>query len=438
MRRYGENEFSRRSETRSTGLVEIAFRGFTPQKELDCMISPAVDAPCGAKEEKLSVRDWVLLPLTGLLSLCILAGSAEVIARYRFSASRTSKESCLVLNDPSTGIRGIPNSTCWEKGPEDQLVEYKFDRCGYRSALQCGPKPPGTYRIVMTGSSLAMGERVPMEQTLAALLPQQLSERTGQKIELYDEGMAMSFPRATVQRFNDVLAQKPDMVLWVLSPVDVENAAYLYAENAAMKSNRAAWMWHRLKEAIATDSIPDAIRTHVDATRTALMLRHLLYENESADEYVNSYLAGPDRNTGFLKANPSPEWQERLKEFERSAADIEVRTNAAGATFAAVLLPLRAQAAMISTGTWPAGYDPYKLGREMRAIVESHGGIWIDVLPDFREVQSPERYFFPVDGHPDARAHAIFSRLIAAKLTSGATPVLKPRPQIESAADRDK
>jgi hypothetical protein len=88
---------------------------------------------------------------------------------------------------------------------------------------------------------------------------------------------------------------------------------------------------------------------------------------------------------------------------------------------------------MISVGEWPADYDPYKLDEEVRAIIESHGGIYIDILPDFRAVPNPERHYFPVDGHPDAAGHAMIAGMLAKELTSGAVPALKASPVSQSA-----
>lgn len=91
----------------------------------------------------------------------------------------------------------------------------------------------------------------------------------------------------------------------------------------------------------------------------------------------------------------------------------------------AVYVPNRAQAAMISMGKWAAGYDPYKFGEELRAIITRHGGTYIDILPGFRSLPNPGQYYFPVDGHPDARGHAIISGFLAREITSGAVPALK-------------
>jgi hypothetical protein len=65
------------------------------------------------------------------------------------------------------------------------------------------------------------------------------------------------------------------------------------------------------------------------------------------------------------------------------------------------------------------------LGAELQRVVESHGGIYIDILGDFRTVPNPEKYYFPVDGHPNADGHAAISRFLAMGLTGGAIPALR-------------
>jgi hypothetical protein len=100
-------------------------------------------------EAKLPRRDWILLPLISLLTICFLAASSESLSKRMFSESKTSAANgCLVKNDPLGGIRGIPNTVCWEKTAEGLLSEYRFNGCGHRAGVECGPKPAGTYRIV--------------------------------------------------------------------------------------------------------------------------------------------------------------------------------------------------------------------------------------------------------------------------------------------------
>jgi hypothetical protein len=383
-------------------------------------------------EAKLPRRDWILMPLISLLTIGILACSTEVIARRVFGGSTTLMKNCMVMDDPSTGPRAIPNTACWEKTPESQLVEYKFNSCGHRAGMECLPKQLGTYRIVMTGSSLALGEGVQREQTFAALLPAELSQETGRKVELYNESMGWGFPRSVSLRFNEVLAAKPDLILWILTPGDIEGASLIvYSSSAESRLQGSLTLperaWLHMKSAFTSESYRAAASELFNRTRTALLLRHFLYQSQS--QYVTAYQMVSDEEGGFLKADPSPSWREHLKQFDSDAAAMEGRAEAAGVPFVAVLVPIRAQVTMISMGKWPAKYDPYRLNDRLRSIITRNGGVYLDILPDYRDIPNPELGYFPVDGHPNAEGHKTIADLLAKALTSGAVPALRVDPQ---------
>jgi hypothetical protein len=398
------------------------------------------------KETNLPRRDWVILPLLGLLTIVLMASSTEFAARQLFSQSKTTNETCL-FPDLSNGVRAIPNSVCWEKAPEDGWVEYKFDSCGYRSGMTCGPKSPGTYRLVAIGSSTAMGARVAFDKTMAALLPKELSRLTERRVELYNEGMGFGFARSTALRFSNVLAAKPDLILWVLTPLDVDFATYPMPETPSEGPERAAGVRTHIGDRSIRTLIMDTVHERIGNIESGIALRHLLYEHESQKNYIQSSLAltrgdhphslSVYEDTGFLNARLDPRWELHLREFDTYATDVEAKAKAANVPLVAVLVPNRAQAAMLSLGEWPPGYDPYKLDDEVRAIIERHGGTFIDILPDFRTVPNPERHYFPVDGHLDANGQAMISGFLAKALTSGAVPALKatPTPQIASAKE---
>lgn len=410
------------------------------------MTQSSAGDPGNVPEAKLPPRDWILLPLLGLMTLVLMAVSSESIARRFFGESKTSLNNCLVLNDAATGVRGVPNSVCWEKIPESPRIEYRLDCSGFRTGMACGPKPPGTYRIVMMGSSVAMGERVPIENTFATLLPKEISQQAGRRVELYNEAMGYGFPRNTVLRFNDVLAGKPDMILWVLTLMDVKLAGFLYPENPSKKPEHPSSSQPRLMDSLK-NSLKEAVRAHagnpVAGTLTAL--RHIVYQHQSQSQYIQSYLTLPQGAEGFwdagpeaLRAQPSPEWQAHLRAFEHSAVDVERMASAAGVPLVAVLVPNRAQAAMISMGKWPPGFDPYTIDRELRFIITSHGGIYIDILPDFGAIPNAERHYYPLDGHPDAGGHAIIAGFLAKELGGGAVSELSVAAHAQSTSQAEK
>jgi hypothetical protein len=361
--------------------------------------------------------------------------SMERLARRTFSQTPHDKKgsgggSCFVM-DPATGVRGVPNCVFLEEKIEIQPVEYRLNSCGHHASMDCGPKAPDIYRIVMTGSSFAEGADVPIEKTFGTLLPAELSRQTGRKVELYNEAMSFRGPLNVGARFNEILAAQPSAILWILTPHDIEDVWLGYDPQETLSF--AERVRAQVKQASTKRPLPDAaldmlrisrasLATLWGKTASGVLMMHFLYRNPI--EYVKFYLMG-GVSTRFLQERPDPEWQYYLRQFNNSAAYVEDQAKAAGVPLVAVLVPNRAQAAMISMGQWPAGYDPYKLDNELRTIITSHGGVYIDILPDLRAVPHAEQGYLPVDGHPNADGHALLTKLLAKELTSGAVPALR-------------
>jgi hypothetical protein len=390
----------------------------------------AADVGC-ANRAKLPRRDWILLPILSLLTMCLLAGSVELCGHKMFARIPTVGENCLVVSDPSIGARGIPNCVIWEKIAEGQPTEYRFNSSGYRNNSDFGPKSRGTYRIVMVGTSVAAGFRVPQGETIGALLPAELSQRTGRKVEVYNEALPWRTPRSISRNFNEALAGNPDMILWIVSPLDIASP-WLAGKSEERSVTPQDGMWNFIKTALDTESFNASVATILGHTRTATLLKEFLYESPS--QYVQSSLMGADYKKEFLQSESSAEWDRELKEFDSSAASIAGQARKAGIPLVVVLVPDRTQAALISmTGEWPKGFDPYKVGNEVSSIIASHGGTYIDILSEFRTVPNPQRGYFALDGHPNAFGHATIARLLTDKLVDVAIPALSStaKPQAE-------
>lgn len=372
---------------------------------------------------KLARRDWILLPLLGLLTIGILLVSMEAIARRRFASIGNLGRSCLV-NDPVTGVHARPNCVASEKNPDTPLVEYRFNSCGHRTSLQCGVKPEGTYRIVMIGTSTPMGYNVAESKSFATLLPVELSHLAGRKVDLYNEGLVRNSPRFMASNFEQILVARPDLLLWVVTPFDLEGKIpEPEAAVAAQTSTSSPLLkrWERMKEAFDTQR--DKILVIWNRHDTSSLINHYLYESKSL--YVKSSLREPDEKVGFLKSIPSAEWQHNLRMFDINVGDVAQHAKAADLPLVIVLVPTRQDVAMLSIGEWPAGYDPNKLDSELRSIVTAHGATYIDILPYFRTIPNPEQYYFAFDGHPDENGHALISGMLTLELTSGVVPALR-------------
>jgi hypothetical protein len=195
-------------------------------------------------------------------------------------------------------------------------------------------------------------------------------------------------------------------------------------QRSATGSATSRSLWNKIMTSIANGTFGEQLKSHWEDTRTSIVLKHLLIASESQDEYIASYLKNGD-NANFLKTEPDSNWQMQLQYFDAELAEIVGLAKNAKVPLVAVLVPNRPQAAMLAHGSWPPGYDPFKLEDEVRDSVLNDGGGFIDILGDYRRIPGPERDYFPVDGHPDAGGHAIISRLLAKELTSGAVPDLR-------------
>jgi hypothetical protein len=254
---------------------------------------------------KLPRRDWVMLPLIGLLTFCLLAACSHLIARSELSTSQTSFSDCLVANDTTTGVRAIPNSVCWVKAGESKLIEYKFNKCGMRADFECAPKVPGTFRIAAIGSSYTLGDQVNNQDAFASRLPVELSQLTGRNVELYNNGMLWGVPHSTSLRFNAVLRnQAPDMILWTLTPWDIQNSTVVLPlskrqsdqagpQRTASMSVPAAV--HRLRGYFTKDEIPPSVSAEILLIKA--MLQHFLYRSQSL--YLKSYLMNASEAGSF-------------------------------------------------------------------------------------------------------------------------------------------
>jgi hypothetical protein len=404
-----------------------------------------------AKEARLPLRDWILLPLLSLMTVLVLLATMELIARVNGGSGSEQQGigPCIVSNDPSTGVRFVPNSECRDRSMESSWTDYMFNSHGHRAGWEYGLKEPETYRIVMTGSSIALGFVVDRDKSFAALLPGEISARIGRKVELYNESMGYAgggTPHSVLLRFDEIRAASPDAVLWVLTPYDIENVSSIgwvknlnqygargVAENPQPNTHFEQTIL-RIGSRLGIKSIPQGLLKWADKANSQIQfqnyLKHFLYESQSL--YVNASLNGPPEKIGFLNKEWGPVWTDRLHEFDGYAGTIIAKANAAGLPVIAVFVPDAQLAAIISKGDWPAEDDPFKLDHELGASIIRHGGIYLDILPDYQNDPNSEKGYFRFNGHPDAAGHAKIAKMIAREITSGAVPALRATAQTQT------
>lgn len=341
-------------------------------------------------------RDWRTLALLSLATAMLVAVSLEGLARLTFQ--QTGKNPCLTDFDSPRGVSGVPNCVCRLKDvPESPWIVYRFNSCGYRSDFPCGPKPEGTYRIAAFGSSFTAGYLVESEQTYPALLRNELSSATGRPIDVQNMGMQARVLNNLDQHFGEVLALKPDLIVWLVTAWDIEHADWKTIRDVP----KLTWLGEM------------EVRM-----RTLVMVRHFLLE--SPTQAVNAYLASGD-HPFLLKSTPEA-WQRKLDQFEAYVANITDQAKNNDVPVVIGVIPMREHAIMLSpnfASFLPKDIDPWKMGQDVKAIAERHGAIYVDLLPDFAAVPHIEKLFYPLDTHPMAAGHAIVSHSLTRMLTDG-------------------
>lgn len=384
----------------------------------------------------LSTRDKFLLPVLALLTPFLLIQATDRALRSSYPTSSEHLGRCLDYAGATAGIPGIPNCAVSDKLYETPLIHYRFNACGMNSVAGCHASKPGTFRIALLGSSIAFGQWVEFDDSMAHQIEIDTAQATGRRIEVANYARMEEIPPLAVRLLPDVLAKKPSVVLLAVSPYDIgvsdTNPARAMQITRSMKENHLHWWIDYLRGLLATSSpsqLADVFLTHVknrfEGTRAATLLLTLDYQNKQ--QYIRQYLKGQDSEVGYLPVSSSAVWEKEYLAFGRSIQQMAAMTHQAGVPFVVVLLPTRAQVAMLNSGSWPSAYDPYKIDAKVAAIVRSDGGMFLDVFPGCADTPDLEKHFFIQNGHPDGVAHTFFARLIAEQLTSGVIPELKAK-----------
>ncbi len=349
-------------------------------------------------------RDWILLPALSLFTICLLAGSSELVSRWLYPASQVGFENCFATDDPVGDAPVKPNSVCWEQTPESSTkVEYRFNREGDRAGVELEPKTRDTFRIVLMGSSLTQGLFVPRERTFAALLPIELTKIVGRTVEVYNEATGGKFrggpfpTRSSTKRLKEVLAAQPDLILWVITPTDVLNsepAVSLQSAPQAAETITSRSTLKRLADFLTQRTVAARLRSHWEETRTSIVLKHWLISSESQSEYIRSYLANGD-NASFLEAAPDAKWQTHLDAFGGEADKITGLAKSAGCSFGRSVRAKSCSGGNDIERRLAGRLRPIQAGTRICARIVSHGGHFSTSCRNTVASRAPSGISFP-------------------------------------------
>lgn len=294
---------------------------------------------------------------------------------------------------PAPPPRAAPGEALPELGPTDLVrpnvrglyggVVVETNRWGFRGPDVPRRKPPGAFRIVLVGDSIAMGQGVAYEDTYGARVERAL-RRDGHRVEVLNLGASGLDAGQIVERLKKVGAPLgPDLVVYGFTLNDIEGPFYRDDREAAR-----AWAAERRARRQASARSPSYLWRVLEPRLASLRellapppgsYVHTLNDNYfhnpaawSALESVFQDLARGQRAMGacvHVLIHPRLHFLHRLHPFRRH--------------YAAVAAAVRA--------------------RGLTATV---------AFPHFLGEDAPSLWVSPTDPHPNARGHALLAEAL--------------------------
>jgi hypothetical protein len=198
-------------------------------------------------------------------------------------------------------------------------------------------------------------------------------------------------------RMDEALELRPDTVLLLITPFDVEDASV--GNSAAEKPD---------------SSIQKQFFDALKGSRALSMAESFLFRDPSV--YVPLYLRYGDK-ADFLRPPFSLRWQERLRVLDRLIGRIADQAHRANVPLMVAFVPQEAQVAMMAPGrASPPGIDPEALPAAIEAITVHHGAEYADTTHALSAQSMPERLYYQVDGHLSGTGQPIAAASIARSL----------------------
>jgi lysophospholipase L1-like esterase len=287
-------------------------------------------------------------------------------------------------------------------------VRYTVNADGFRDRTYRRPKPPGTFRIVVLGDSLAFGYGVPLEASLPKLLEASLAGLLP-GVEVLNLGVCGYNPFTEAALFADVgVTYDPDLVLVQFCVNDL-NDPTLHFDSSSFA---------RLP-AIPDDAFPDPSRHGVipppsvaerlcRASRACSFVRERAFTRPPDARTIQATLVTRDDPTdgelGWLRARYD---------------DIASRARAKGARFAVDVFPYATQV---------EGHAGARLDERLAALGRDAGWPTIDLLSAFRARARDAEPLFIDLWHPTAAGYRIAADAVLRALRCNGLLPLAPPP----------
>ncbi|WP_428485566.1 SGNH/GDSL hydrolase family protein [Rhodopila sp.] len=343
-------------------------------------------------------RDYFLLPLIFVMTMVIILIGGEITTRLLY-VQVDSVEPCEYST--ASGFRYKPFCTSHTKVWDGPWITQHFNDCGYRTAESCAPRPAGSLRVDVIGSSTARGVLVNYPESFAARASAMLSSRCDSTVDFQNLGTEPTDVDTIDRRIPEALALRPAAIVMTVGPYDMIHL--------------------KDKEATRGDAIPPArfklrdLVTLLRDSRLFLVMQAYLYRDPAFN--IRAFLLNGDP-ADYVRTPLSAAWRQRVSDIGDLLGRITAQTTPAHVPVLLFYIPERAQAALAALPSDPAGVDPLALGAALKAVAARHGVQLFDSTRAFASGPDFESLYYLTDGHPREGGHAALAGVVEKALLS--------------------
>ncbi len=340
---------------------------------------------------RLPRRDYVLLPTIFLLTMLVVLLAGEVAARMIYVQDHET-EPCEYWTD--AGFRYHPFCTSRSKLWEGQWISQQFNDCGYRSAESCGPRPAGSLRVVVLGSSTARGALAEYQDSFAARGSAALSKRCGALVDFQNLGTEPSDIGRIDLRMQEALALHPAALVMVVGPYDL-----IHLNDPPLAAGLKSPPLPPFSRAAAVELLR--------VSRLFLMMQYYMYRDPAFQ--IRAFLMDGDR-ADYVRTPLGPTWQHNVARLGDLLARITSLTRSTPVLL--FYVPERAQTSLAASTVLPPGVDPFILGAALEKVAARHNVRFFDPTKAFAAAPDVRSLFYLTDGHPNASGHAVLAKVV--------------------------
>lgn len=364
-----------------------------------------------------------------LVLLCVLEVGVRLFEEQGVEEAGTGDGGRKYLVPSWTSGQRLKPLVRWKIRDGHSLVEVRTNSLGLRGTEPAVPKPGGIFRVVCLGDERVLAADVSREQTFCHRLQELLHEQTGRRVEVVNAGVPGHCPLLSLLQVRHGLLSL-DVDLWVLT-FDMSDVADDYRLRPRLivdGRGRPLACPHPSLQAGPSNSWQKMCRRFRLVDWSSRRLGRL---------WTQSFLESPGGDPGSRQgqyawlADTPPDWTLHIQQALAPIRDLS-RICRGRLIVAACPAPWQ-------VGTDETRQDEVRLrmGVSSDAVFSSdtpfrivddftgrHGIPTCDMSADFRTA-SAERSLFQ-ENRPEltVAGHALFARLLAARLTNGQTALL--------------